>query len=96
MGKISWCIVVWFGFGRKIFNENGQILHQPDTPTSKRRSARLGGPEIGFMHFFGPHGRSNALPRRTTPPMRTCKLGFGSFFPLNLAIIHWTNEDPNK
>ena len=65
--------------------KNGQFLHQ----------FRLGGPDLGFF--------LNAPPRHTSPPRRseastrhTCKSGFGSSFPLNLTIIHWNNEDPNK
>ena len=46
--------------------KNGHFLHQPDTPTFKRRSARigvelrLGRPEIGFMLFSGLPRCSNA------------------------------------
>ena len=53
--------------------ENGlklAISVQPDTPTPRRRSPclgielRLGGPETGFLAFFGP-------PRLTSPPRRS-------------------------
>ena len=85
--------------------KNGQFLHQPDTPTLRHRSARLGvelrlgGPKPRFMHLFGPLRRSNAPPRRrrsSALPRRTCKSGFGSSFPIILTIIHWTNKDHNK
>ena len=33
--------------------KNCQILHQPDTPMPSHRSARLGGPEPGFLLRLG-------------------------------------------
>ena len=66
-------------------------------PTLRRRLLRLGGPETGFMYFFGSPRHNNASPRRSkASPRRTCKSCFESSLPLNLTIIHWTNENPNK
>ena len=79
------------------------FLLQPDTPTPRHTSARLGvelclgEPEPKFSEFSGPLRRRNAPPRRIiASPRRTCKSCFGSSFPLILTIFHWTNEDPNK
>ena len=49
----------------------GHFCIQPDTPTPRRRSARLGvelrlgEPEPKFIEFFGPPRQSIASPRRT-------------------------------
>ena len=56
----------------------GHFCIQPDTPTLRRRSARLGvelrlgEPESKFTEHSGPPRRSSAPPKRTSPPRRTC------------------------
>ena len=64
---------------------------------------RLGGPKIGFFFAFsGPLRSSNALPRRTSSPRWSLRLGvlasyvFSSYLLLSLTIVHWINENPNK
>ena len=100
----------WFGFGLKIFDENGQnwpFLFLLDTPTPRcgahprRRSLCLGEPEPRVSALSSPPKRSSALPRRTSPPRHnigspksTCKYYFGSSLLLILIIIHCINEDP--
>ena len=89
--------------------KSGHFYILLDTPTPRRRSARLGvelrlaKPKSKFSEFSSPPKCSNAPPRRTSPPRRsialprrTCKSCFGSSLPLILTIIHLINEDPNK
>ena len=95
-------VLVW----KKISDENGQIwpfLHSADTPTPRRRSARLGVelslgvPEPKFAEYFGFPMRSSAPPRSSiASPKLTYWSCFGYSLPLILTIFHWTNDDPNK
>ena len=70
--------------------KSSQFCILPDTPTPRRRSARLCEPKARIYAFSGLLRRSIASPRRT------CKSCFGSSLQLILTIIHWINEDPNK
>ena len=61
----------WFWFGRKFLvkmTKYGHFCIQPDTPTLRRRSLRLGEPEHKFFEYSGAPRHSNAPPRQTSQP----------------------------